>query len=309
MTTAQLAQIPLMSDTASIVRENILYRYGGVTRTSELYTNAFTQTSVSDNGSLSFSYVKQVNQGPLCSLCQAVLLPDNQTMLVLGGINPIKRNSSMMAYMYRFDNASWSPAPVLSDNGTLPYNRKFFTATLAPNGKVYIYGGIRTLSHVHEPSKPLNDFWSYDPVSRQNGVIAYLTGALTHSTTIDQVPANQTLLYDTNKDTWETRSLEGENPSARENANAILAPNGTSIIMFGGESGKVLWEKQYPNEVAVLDMQTWKWNIVATLGIQPRGRGYASIGLINNTYLMVIGGMNIDTKCLLFTRFAFMCAR
>ncbi|KAF7725488.1 hypothetical protein EC973_009588 [Apophysomyces ossiformis] len=313
MDNTMVETIPFIAGAASVVRGNVVYRYGGVNREQAPYTNTFTQTSLLGNGALSFQFVKQNNSGPLCSFSQAVLLPDNQTMLLLGGDNPVTANASLMAYRYRFDTASWSPAPILADNGTLPVNRKRFTATLAPNGKVYIYGGVQTLSDAAAANiKVLNDFWSYDPVSGQfrsltqqgqpamyshvgiafqSGIIAYITGAVQYPNGVRRLLfMNQTLMYDSNKNMWGTKILGGQLPSTRANANAVLAPDGASIIVFGGDNGAIAWETAFSNQLAVLDSNTSNWTIIDPQGIPPRRRSFATAGLVNDKYLMVIGG-------------------
>ncbi|KAG0193670.1 hypothetical protein DFQ28_003843 [Apophysomyces sp. BC1034] len=115
-----------------------------------------TSLTILRNQSLQIERVNQTNTGPAGSfLCAAVLLPDNNTFLHIGdttaGCGPLAINR------YHFGNATWTSDPVKSNNRTLPVQRTVFTANVAPNGNVYIYGGMSCNGDV------LNDLWSYDP--------------------------------------------------------------------------------------------------------------------------------------------------
>ncbi|KAG0187212.1 hypothetical protein DFQ28_006712 [Apophysomyces sp. BC1034] len=308
--------MPFQEGTATIVRDNAIYRYGGLNRASSVPTNTFTRTALLSTGMIDFGYVAQKNPGPPCSFCQGVLLPDNQTMLVLGGDNPyLAANATLLAYVYHFGNSTWSPVVPVSDNGTLPYNRRFFTATLAPNGKVYIYGGIPTYNAPASVSANIfNDFWSYDYTSGQfrqltqrgqppmyshvgiafkSGIISYMAGVgVAAGGQHNLAYLNQTLLYNSNTNTWGTKNLGGVKlPSGAANANAVLAPDGTSIIFFGGDSSAIVYYRAFSNQLSILDSNTSNWTIVSGDGIPPRRRTQASAGLVNNEYFMVIGGI------------------
>ncbi|KAL0095859.1 hypothetical protein F4703DRAFT_1767348 [Phycomyces blakesleeanus] len=129
--------------TASFVRNNALYTYGGE---SSLFNTSsfFTSMSLSPKDkSLIIETVPQSKPGPSCSYSAAVLLDDNQTVILfVGQAFNLSANSSMPIYTYSFldPNPMWKEIKPVG-NALWPDIRIGFSATLAPNGKIYVFGG------------------------------------------------------------------------------------------------------------------------------------------------------------------------
>ena len=181
----QLARIPYRYASASFSRDGVLYSYGGATRNSSAST-LFTSISFDQtDGQVIYSDVPQ-RHSPGAAYSEAVLLPDNNRVLLFGGrnltdafiadsstlsaTNKQNNNSSdagsglLRLYEYRFDTQNWTAIAVKTTNedGILPRNRKDFTATLSlTNGKVYIHGG--QAFQAEGITTPINDSWIFDP--------------------------------------------------------------------------------------------------------------------------------------------------
>lgn len=151
---------------ATFVRDDILYTVGGLSQylnMSKPTTNFFAFQLNKQNGIIEPA---RLPSGMLAvAYAQAVLLPDNDRVLMFGGNNDeiLDNNSTLLVHEYRFTTGVWQvlnvTAPSNATNGTVPQNRYKHTATLAPNGKIYIYGG-------KVPGTTTNffaDYWEYDP--------------------------------------------------------------------------------------------------------------------------------------------------
>lgn len=155
---------------ATIVRDNALYTMGGLSQ----YVNTTKPTSNfvgfqlnQLNGNIETEAIDQYNT-PKLAYGQAVLLPDNDRVLLFGGKNEDKwdENSTLLVHEYRFSTSMWQQLNVTAannatNNGTVPRNTHRHTATLAPNGKIYIYGGL-------VPGTITRWFiyvWEYDPAT------------------------------------------------------------------------------------------------------------------------------------------------
>ena len=152
---------------ATFVRDNVLYTLGGLSQyfnTTEPTNNFVGFQLNQQNGDIDTDK-STVRSSPRLAYAQAVLLPDNDRVLLFGGKNEetVDQNSTLVVYEYRFSNPGWNQLNVTvannATNGTVPENRHRHTATLAPNGKIYIYGGQvpgsirRFFIHI----------WEYDP--------------------------------------------------------------------------------------------------------------------------------------------------
>lgn len=193
---------------------------------------------------------------------QAVLLPDNDRVLMFGGNNDeiLDNNSTLLVHEYRFTTGVWQvlnvTAPSNATNGTVPQNRYKHTATLAPNGKIYIYGG-------KVPGTTTNffaDYWEYDPsigrftqipidhnpsdttqltaVTLPDWRIIYMMGSS------QRVGANRVWqhawIFDVKNRVGYRQDISNETmgsfPFARYGCNAMLAPDDSTIYYFGDNS-------------------------------------------------------------------------
>lgn len=163
MSSALTQQLPYRLGSATFVLNHTLYTYGGEERGINA-TQDFVSVAFASDGSIIYNPVRVNQAGPSVAYSQAVLLPDNDTVLLFGGSSwpPAANGSEILVYQFRFSTRAWTPAPI---NGTaVPSSRMFFTATLASNGLIYIYGGAGPLP---QTQAAYNDFWSYNPATGQ----------------------------------------------------------------------------------------------------------------------------------------------
>ncbi|KAG0182177.1 hypothetical protein DFQ29_005393 [Apophysomyces sp. BC1021] len=156
-----------------------------------------TSLTILRNQSLQIERVNQTNTGPAGSfLC----------------CGPLAINR------YHFGNATWTSDPVKSNNRTLPVQRTVFTANVAPNGNVYIYGGMSCNGDV------LNDLWSYDPQT-------YLFTQLSSPTESHGLKMHMAVMLPTG----DLVVFPGVGYS--ESINQIMrnSPDGKTVYMFGGK--------------------------------------------------------------------------
>ena len=150
---------------ATFVRNDILYTVGGerqgyTTFAGEVWAFSINEGNGTVNANTPIAYTHPI------IYAQAVLLPDNDRVLVFGGSNsttsPEGQNGTLFFQEYRFSTDKWEPLNVTSStlNGPLPTNRYKFTATLAPNGRIYIFGG-----RVPPTAREIRDLWEYDPTN------------------------------------------------------------------------------------------------------------------------------------------------
>lgn len=154
---------------ATFVRDNVLYTISGLTQyfNTTLPTRNFIGFHLNkQTGIIETDAVSSI--APAMAYGQAVLLPDNDRVLLFGGRNEDiwDDNSTLVVYEYRFSDPVWQLLNVTAanngtNNGTVPRNRHRHTATLAPNGKVYIYGG-KVPGTI---SRYFIDLWEYDPTT------------------------------------------------------------------------------------------------------------------------------------------------
>ena len=153
---------------ATFLRNDILNTVGGLSQylnMSKPTTNFFGFELNKRNGTIEPIRMPGGSGIPAVAYAQAVLLPDNDHVLMFGGNNDemLDNNSTLLVQEYQFTAGVWQVLNVTASsnatNGTVPQNRYKHTATLSPNGKVYIYGGQipGTTTDFY------SDFWEYDP--------------------------------------------------------------------------------------------------------------------------------------------------
>ncbi|KAI9025175.1 hypothetical protein CLU79DRAFT_744403 [Phycomyces nitens] len=302
---------------AYFVRDHTLYSYGGQTPTNQT-TNIFSSLSLSQSentaikGSMEYALVPQAQPGSPNDYSTAVPLPDGNRVLVFTGMDDaqVNYNDTIYSYMYDFTspNASWVRFP-LPSNATGPVLRIDFSATLAHNGNIYIYGG----SALDVPAS-FNDIWSFNPstgrytdlttpdsqyiygtssIALPDGRIVYLFGSVSETATSEPItiPLNTINIFDTNTNTWSVATATGPFVHDRIGSIAVLATDNKSIIIYGGNNGLPDVDLVAYNDIIVLDTSTWEWRLpeIKGSGSIPRYRG--SIGLVqDNVVMMAYGG-------------------
>lgn len=168
--------MPFVRASSVFMRDRMLYSYGGEERGVDATNDFSAFTFQASSGSLIYQNVSSTG-GPHVANAVPILLPDNNTLLLIGGkyeqeTGPIANSTQLRVYRYTFDTNTWSaPEPAANGSAPVPSNRRYHAANLAPNGLIYIYGGITTDS----AQEYLNDFWSYN----------LTTGVFTNLTTPD----------------------------------------------------------------------------------------------------------------------------
>ncbi|KAI8141334.1 hypothetical protein BJV82DRAFT_618791 [Fennellomyces sp. T-0311] len=325
MTTRMKERIPSRGCTASFVRNNTLYSYGGESKS--LYESTdFTAISFDEvDGSLIYNPVPQANSGPRVSCSTAILLPDGNTVLLIGGSSfDIFQNENetniLLLYQYTFDSQTWVPLPVnvdpqASTNASLlPRNRYGHTSTLASNGLIYILGGANmdcTGSFVPDawiynytaslftPFQTFNNtcFCGHAGVSLPNGIIWYgfglsgLGGTYVNSSTTYPTGANISFLFNTSDGTW---SLQTNDQmfvdSGKVFSSVVLGPDKRHIYSFGGSNFDYPTRRLYRSSIDVLDTDTWRYvveDVTPIDGVCPSRREMAISGIIRDNYLVV----------------------
>ncbi|KAL0078504.1 hypothetical protein J3Q64DRAFT_1646005 [Phycomyces blakesleeanus] len=243
----------------------------------------------------------------MCTVSNIILLPDNETIILfIGRYVEYKFPDTFQIYTYNLNDplASWTKLEPPT-GAVWPPARKDYSVTLAPNNKIYIYGGADM-----NTSAILNEMYSFDPntnlftnltqpdliyvnshtaIALPNGTIVYATGRIGRLATegLIQVPPDQVLLYDTNTDTWETVHTGGASFLARTNAGALL---GKIIKTYTYTPFAYDVYQELLNDFYVLDTMTWTWIEPNITGFPPGPRNQASMAFVADDLLMIFFG-------------------
>ncbi|KAI9019510.1 hypothetical protein CLU79DRAFT_238335, partial [Phycomyces nitens] len=295
---------------ATFTYNNKLYTFGGKTITAEI-SNMFSSISLSkeedSKGQMIYEILPQSYPGPMSSYSQAAILQDNHTALLFTGNVDFWLDSfnTMNTYTYDFrdPNPSWKELFATTNTAT-PRLRTDFTATMAPNGKFYIYGGADGWTGFI-----LNELWSFDPIKLEyanltqnnityrrshtatvlpNGQIVYISGRLEKEEYGFQFlkSLNEIEIYDTNTNEWIYINATGGSIEGRMDASATLGPDNKTIFFFGGS----YLDDIYFNDIKLLDTTTWVWSTPNIAGVYPDARSALSMGFIETNLLAIIYG-------------------
>ena len=204
----------------------------------------------------------------------ATLLPDGKVLVAAGRTGFPSGGIIASAELYDSASGTWT------DTGSLAAGRQQHTATLLPNGKVLVAGGIGN-------SGDLASAELYDPASgtwTATGSLA--TARANHTATLlpdgkvlvagDYVYSNgaSAELYDPANGTWTHTSSMG---SARSGHTATLLPNGKVLVAGGVGNG--------PTSAELYDPTSGTWQPTGNL-ITEQSQHTATL-LPNNTVLIV----------------------
>lgn len=133
---------------ATFVRDDVFYTMGGLSQylNRTMPTTNFVAFQLNQQtGDIEVAAASRMV--PQFAYGQAVLLADNDRVLIFGGYTGelTDKNRTLVVQEYQFSVSDLRTLNVTAannaTNGRVPMNRYKHTATLAPNGKVYIYGG------------------------------------------------------------------------------------------------------------------------------------------------------------------------
>ncbi|KAI8064862.1 uncharacterized protein B0P05DRAFT_231156 [Gilbertella persicaria] len=169
---------PALHDASTVVYNDKIYVYGGGQLNGRKYSNKmYVYEFFENNGSVSLSLENMQNEGPNCSSCGAVLLPNTSKMLILtydhSLIDTWTDNPTnippVLPYIYDFETKQWSvetPHPTFypGNQSTDIFGARFGHNTImAQNGMIYVIGGSAVwggsnLQHL----KCLTSTWYYN---------------------------------------------------------------------------------------------------------------------------------------------------
>ncbi|KAG2210948.1 hypothetical protein INT47_000105 [Mucor saturninus] len=154
-----------------------MYVYGGryvavVGHSSDMYEYNFD----TPNGeTATMSLVKQINQGPSCSFCGAVMIDDSHMMILShkfanSSASSTESSTVVRPYIFDFVSLTWTEKEVPTYNQTDEsafYMRARHGTVLGKDGMIYVIGG----TNFYEDSNPLTTSYFYDPVLNYYGII------------------------------------------------------------------------------------------------------------------------------------------
>ncbi|KAI9010834.1 hypothetical protein CLU79DRAFT_772887 [Phycomyces nitens] len=287
---------------------NKLYTYGGTFKL-EYATSNFSSVSLSTDpdskGEVLYETVPQYLPGPLCVVSKIVMLQDGHTALLVTGSDLANQNSGTIIRTYTYDFQSSTPfwkEIFAINNATGPLIRMGFQLSLAPNGKVYIYGGAEA-----ESPYSFNELWSFDPITFEytsltqpnqlyrnshsatvlpNGQIVYIGGNVSKNKTdrMYMPSLNEIDIYDTNTDKWIHINATGESLEGRTDPGTLLGPDKKTIILYGGSNIDI----SHLNDVLLLNTDTWVWSRPKILGDYPTARYTFTMGYLTENTILIL---------------------
>ena len=212
----------------------------------------------------------------------ATLLPNGKVLLA-GGKAPDGLGGSLILGSAEL----YDPATGLcTATGGLTWIREGHTATLLPNGKVLIVGGLGSAGARSELYDPATGLWS--------GTASLATERSDHTATL--LTNGKVLvaggrnglgalasaeLYDPSTGLWTTTGALG---AKRSDHTATLLPGGKVLLAGGFDTGLV-----YPVGAELYDPATGLWAITGSLA---PGRSNATATLLPNGQVLIAGGYN-----------------
>ncbi|KAI8139899.1 hypothetical protein BJV82DRAFT_672280 [Fennellomyces sp. T-0311] len=313
--------MPYRTEAATFVRNNTLYSVGGRTRDGipmslfdafylDANTGQLVHTKVEYNQMDFYQFTTAV------AGCAAVLLPDNNRVLFFGGDRPPPsswspaQSGDMHVVQFDFTTETWTVLENANSTETVPRNTESLTATLASNGKIYIYGGtytsanttdnitISTTMSVYDPE--INHFSSIPVPRNATTALAGVPTALSDGRIVyfkntqypNVYPAKLLVaIFDTNTNETSVFDLGDSETTldyVKEFTYGFLGPDQQTIYFFGGVYNYGKRVKAH-NTLAALnvDERTWSYPQVNTTNIYPRRRYDFVAGFLNSSYLLV----------------------
>ncbi|KAI7890911.1 uncharacterized protein EV154DRAFT_589182 [Mucor mucedo] len=168
---------PRLYGRSAVTYNNKMYVYGGryvavVGHSSDMYEYNFD----TPNGeTATVSLVKQINQGPSCSFCGAVMIDDSHMMILSHkfadySTGSTKSRTVVRPYIFDFVSLTWTEKEVPTYNQTDEsafYMRARHGTVLGKDGMIYVIGG----TNFYEDRNPLTTSYFYDPVYNYYGII------------------------------------------------------------------------------------------------------------------------------------------
>lgn len=243
----------------------------------------------------------------------------NSSFAVQAGDNGTPVMSSLA--LFDLTTNTWSnPAPAL--HGTQPSPKARMSVSLNTTTNIAWFYGGRTESSQQQPANYFNSFYNFDvntntwswPTTYYSG--GYRPARYGHSSVLvnerlfiiggkTAVHSNDNnwalssgdfqsvLVYDTVTRQSISMATIGEIPPARYSFSAVNAPDGRSIVMFGGQNASSESTFDASNEIFVLDTCTLNWTQPIIQGKPPVPRAsHEAISFLNQYMIVMMGIQN-----------------
>ncbi|KAI8147028.1 hypothetical protein BJV82DRAFT_552909 [Fennellomyces sp. T-0311] len=194
---------------------------------------------------------------------------DNQGRVwIWGGKSDLLSNTVLYDNRWTvIDTSTWAYS--YPDISNPPSPRVDHTATLIPDGKIIIIGGLVYSRNVTDPSGQ----YSLNPVSMSS-----------------------LLKFDAAGSQWLNVTATGNIPAPRGGHSAVLSSDGSSIIVFGGGTIDDEGEFKTLNDIFVLELATMRWSAPSISGELPLPRKYHYARLVDESTMLVGFGLGSDEQ-------------
>ena len=216
----------------------------------------------------------------------ATLLQDGRVLVVAGMDNGETATANTAVYDPATD--IWTPAAALP----LAERRMFHTATLLPDGRVYVAGGEQEDGTVFN-----GPAWIYDPAANNWTAAASAGQRSRHSATLmpdgrvlvvggttGSTQVTSTVFYHPDTNTWTSGPSLGR---ARARHTATLLTDGRVLVAGGSEGAQPLTSAE------IYDPASSAWHSVSTMS---EARAGATATLLPDGRVMVVGGWTGHTE-------------
>ncbi|KAI9480728.1 MAG: hypothetical protein EXX96DRAFT_563968 [Benjaminiella poitrasii] len=226
---------------------------------------------------------------------------------------------SSMSSLALFDllNQTWT-TPLTQ--GTSPSHRARMSVSLDPTTNVvYFYGGRTELSQ--QPRNYFNSFYNFDiktstwnwPETAYSGGVrparyghssnlisdrlfiiggkAAVFSSDLNSWTFSSGDFQSILVYDTTQHQAITMATIGDIPPARYSFSTVNAPDGKSIVLFGGQNASSEEIFDASNDIYILDTCTLNWSQPTVEGKPPIARAGHEAIVYKNRYMLIFMGI------------------
>ncbi|CAH1765871.1 2523_t:CDS:2, partial [Entrophospora sp. SA101] len=207
---------------------------------------------------------------------------NNNSLIIFGGMSG---GNAPPNPLYIFDTTSKSKSLASKAVTTECTSRVLHTSVTKYDSKVFILGGSSIpVAGNTEVSDALNTLCVYDSLTDvftvstfANGIshhtstllsddLIYVIGGINNVVTVtglSLLPMNVINIYDTNLNSWSTKTVLGDNPPQRRGHRAVGTIN-KKIIIYGGRNAdaSIIYD-----DVLELDTTTLTWKIIQTGGI------------------------------------------
>nr|CAG8451444.1 5080_t:CDS:2 [Entrophospora candida] len=238
---------------------------------------------------------------------------NNNSLIIFGGMSS---GNAPPNPLYIFDTTSKSKSLASKAVTTECTSRVLHTSVTKYDSKVFILGGSPIpVAGNTEVSDALNTLCVYDSLTDvftvststfANGIshhtstllsddLIYVIGGINNVVTVTSpslLPMNVINIYDTNLNSWSTKTVLGDNPPQRRGHRAVGTID-KKIIIYGGRNadGSVIYD-----DVLELDTTTLTWKIIQTEGItKPPGLFDHTMTMVGTNIIITYGFMTTET--------------